>query len=475
MPRRLGLGARCGLGQRALLVVERHQREALRAPRRTVSMSSPTSPSRTVHKFGGASLADGAGVRRVAAILRERSASRPVAVVSAIAGVTALLDAQAREAAQGALDLAPVRVRHRSLLAQLGLDGELCNRHLAELAAVLAGVRTRGRLSSGERDHVLSFGERISARIVAAHLSNIGLRAVPVDAFDLGLVSDSNHGRARVLASSAANVKNALERIDGIPVITGFVAADADGRLTTLGRNGSDLSAALIAEAIGASEVVFWKDVGGVLSADPELVPAARVLRELTYDEAAEFTRFGASVLHADAVHPLMRSRIPARVACVREPGDEGTGIRGERSGARCIGVACRRGLSRALVHCANVGQARLKLEAALASASIEPLHIAANDDALTVVALWSDELGRALLELGGRLEIERELASIAAVGCGSEAERVLDALARIGVTRRDAWRAGERATLLCLVPESDLPRAAAAIHAALFAPTTVA
>jgi aspartate kinase len=428
-----------------------------------------------VHKFGGASLADGAGVRRVAAILRERSASRPVAVVSAIAGVTALLDAKAREAAQGALDLAPVRVRHRSLLAQLGLDAELCNRHLTELAAVLAGIRSRGRSSSGERDHVLSFGERISARIVAAHLSSIGLRAVPVDAFDLGLVSDSNHGRARVLPTSAASVRNALASIDGIPVITGFVAADADGRLTTLGRNGSDLSAALIGEAIGAGEVVFWKEVGGVLSADPQLVPAARVLRELTYDEAAEFTRLGASVLHADAVQPLMRSGIAARVACVRSPGDAGTTIRGERGGARSVGVACRSGLARALVHRANAAQARAKLEASLASASIEALHVAASGDTLAVVAPWSDELGRALLELGGRLEIERDLASVAAVGCGAESFRMLDALARAGVTQRDAWRAGESATWSCAVDELDLPRAAAAIHAALFETTSVA
>jgi aspartate kinase len=438
-------------------------------------MSSPTSPPRTVHKFGGASLADGAGVRRVAAILRERSASRPVAVVSAIAGVTALLDAKAREAAIGAFDLAPVRVRHRSLLAQLGLDAELCNRHLTELAAVLTGIRGRGAVNSSERDHVLSFGERISARIVAAHLSSIGVRAVPVDAFDLGLVSDSNHGRARVLPTSAASVKSALQRIDGIPVITGFVAADADGRLTTLGRNGSDLSAALIGEAIGADEVVFWKDVGGVLSADPELVPAARVLRELSYEEAAEFTRWGASVLHADAVHPLMRSKIPARVACVRGPGDVGTSIRGERAGARSVGVACRRGLARALVHTANVGQARTRLEAELASAAIEPLHVAAEGAALAVVAPWSDELGRALLALGGRLEIERDLASIAAVGCGTESARVLDALARAGITPRESWRSGERATLLCAVADSDLPRAAAAIHAALFETTSVA
>jgi aspartate kinase len=437
-------------------------------------MSLDPSAPRTVHKFGGVSLADGSGVRRVAAILRERIAARPIAVVSAIEGVTSLLDATARAAASGSGDVTPVRIRHRTLLAQLALDSELCNRHLTELAAVLAAIAGRRELGAGERDHVLSFGERISARIVAAYLSSCGVRAVPIDAFDLGLVSDSNHGRARVLPDSAARVRSALERIDGVPVITGFVAADAHGRLTTLGRNGSDLSAALIGEAIGAGEVVFWKDVGGVLSADPRLVPAASVLRELTYAEAAELTRLGASVLHPDAVDPLMRSRTPARVACVRDPRDAGTTIKSERNGTAVAGVACRRGLARARVHGGRAHEQRARLEGSLARAAIELLHVAVAENVLTTVAPWSDELGRALLALDGRLEIERELASIAAVGSTVESAMLRSALARAGVDEIASWRVSDRA-MVALVAERDLARAAGAIHAALFESAGVA
>ena len=145
-------------------------------------MSFEPTVSRRVHKFGGASLADGACIRRVGALIAERASERPVVVVSAIEGVTTLLDRLARAAALGEADQSPLRVRHRSVLSQLGLDAEMLNRHFAELSTLLDAVRRSGALNGEGRDHVLSFGERASARIVAAHLSSLGLRALPIDA-----------------------------------------------------------------------------------------------------------------------------------------------------------------------------------------------------------------------------------------------------------------------------------------------------
>ncbi|MBM3987806.1 MAG: aspartate kinase [Planctomycetes bacterium] len=426
----------------------------------------PRPAPRPVHKFGGASLTDGPAARRVGELLNARVADCPVAVVSAVEGVTSALDRVAHAAAEGRDELGPVRVRHRSLLAQLELDPEMLNRHFAELATILGAIRSRGALAAHERDHVLSFGERASARIVAAHLNARGLRAVPIDAYDLGLQSDSNHGRAKVLSQSAERVRSALARFDGIPVITGFLAADAHGRLTTLGRNGSDLSATLIGEAIGAREVCFWKEVGGVMTADPKLVPNARTLRALSYEEAGELTRHGAGVLHAESVQPLARSGIPGRVLCVRNPVDAGTLVSSTGSGAEAVGIACRRSVL--LVRIApESAETRAQVHGALARLALEPLHIASAAGELLVVTSSSEELPRELVGLGARVTIERELASVATVGSESP---VLDAaLHAAGVDVRARWRAGPPATRVHLLPAAQLALAARALHAAAF------
>lgn len=431
-------------------------------------MIPTTARPRPVHKFGGVSLTDGAAVRRVGAILAERVPDAPVAVVSAIEGVTSILDSVAQAAVEGRDELGVVRVRHRSLLAQLQLDPEMLNRHFAELATILAAIRARKQLTALERDHVLSFGERASARVVAAHLNDRGLRAVPIDAYDLGLLSDSNHGRAKVLSQSAERIRSALARFDGIPVITGFVAADEHGRLTTLGRNGSDLSAALIGEAIAASEVTFWKEVGGVMTADPKLVPNARLLRSMSYAQAAEMTRHGAGVLHADAVRPLERAGIPGRVACVRQPSDAGTLVTRESGERFARGVACRRGVTIAkLARAIGSGDRRVNAIAALERCGVDALHVEDHGAELLVVAPWSDELGRALLGLGLRVELERDLACVAVIGARSVAE--LDAALLSGhVDVRARWNAEPSATPVFAVPSEQLARAAQVVHAAV-------
>jgi len=298
----------------------------------------PTSP--TVLKFGGAALADGEGVRRAAELLLEWGGARPVAVVSALGGVTAQLERAARAAAEGRVDLRPVRLRHRAVLSQLRLDSELCDRHLAGLATILAALAERRRLSDSERDGALSFGERMSARIVAAHLRERGVEATPVDAYDLGLESDDNHGRARPLAGTEATIRRSLATVPGIPVVTGFVAVARTGALTTLGRNGSDLTAALLGAAIGAREVCFWKSVAGVMTADPAVVPSARPLARMSYADAAELARAGAGILHPSTLDPLEAAGIPARVRDVAHPAAPGTLIAAGAPAADPVAIA---------------------------------------------------------------------------------------------------------------------------------------
>ncbi len=424
--------------------------------------SSPSSP-RCVHKFGGASLADGQRIRRVAELLLQRAPDRPIAVVSAVEGVTSQLDLLAREAAAGAVDMTRMRVRHRSLLAELELDPEHLNRHFAELSTVLNAIRAARELRAEHRDHVLSFGERASARIVAAHLSQRGVRAVPIDAYDLGLVTDSNHGRARVLPQSAERVRSALERIDAICVITGFVAADAQGRVTTLGRNGSDVSAALIGEAMGAREVVFWKEVDGVMSADPKLVPQARRIEQLSYASARELTAHGASVLHPEAVEVLERCGVAGRVRCTRTPRDEGTRVEPSASEPDFLGVTTRNQL--ALLSLEASDTALEQLAASAARHGLEPVWIGVDEGRAKLLAPQGEALERSALELGSRAQIQRNVASLTAFHRAEVAEELDRALAAARIAVLARWRSG-RSSRPCLALEaSQLAAAAACLH----------
>jgi aspartate kinase len=421
----------------------------------------------TVLKFGGAALADGAGVRRVCEILASRGGTRPIAVVSAALGVTELLDSVARAAAEGRRESDRVRIRHRSLLAQCGLPQELLDRLMGELAMVLDGIRSRRRSTPAERDFVLSFGERMSARIVAAALREHGSDATPVDAFDLGLVSDSNHGSARPLPGTAATIRAALESVAGIAVVTGFVAKDAAGNLTTLGRNGSDLSASLLGEAVAADEVQFWKTVGGVMTADPRIVPSARAIRSLSYAQAAEYATRGANVLHPDALAPLERSNVPARVACVLEAHEPGTRIAADSAVEGPVGIACRRNLVWARFPWTDDPSRRhAELRAELERAGIEPLTSHAGAHETSMLLASSDALGRALAAMDGGVVVERELACLSLVGSTSvDASALLDSA---GVQIREHPGAHAE-TASVLVAENDVVRAACALHSAVF------
>lgn len=288
-----------------------------------------------VQKFGGAALADGAGVLRSAQLALREAGPRAVLVVSAHAGVTDLLESTARRSAGARPDeiprlIEPLRIRHRSLLRELGLVGELCDHLLGELGTLLTAVAESGDLTPAQLDFAMSFGERLSARIVAATLRSQGADAVPVDAWDLGLRTDSNHGRARPLPGVREALGNGLGSLGGLPVITGFLAADPGGNLTTLGRNGTDLTAALVAEALEARELVLWKAMPGVLRGDPKFWVGTSVLPTMTWDEASELARAGATVLHPGTVEPLLRARVPLSVRDVEDSSAPGTRIEGE-------------------------------------------------------------------------------------------------------------------------------------------------
>jgi aspartokinase/homoserine dehydrogenase 1 len=272
-----------------------------------------------VMKFGGSSLADAGLMRRVAGIIIAQR-EKPVVVLSAMRGVTDLLSDAADRAERGDRtyleDLQRMQARHERVAEKL-LAGdpvlEQVREMLADLKSLLHGVELVRECSLRSRDLILSFGERLSCALVAAILRREGREATMVDARAV-IVTDDRHGNASVLPESRNRIKKAVRSAAGIPVITGFIAANTEGVTTTLGRNGSDYTAALIGAAVRATVVEIWTDVDGVMSADPRAVAEAFVISGMSFQEAMELAYFGAKVLHPYTMLPAVEADIPLRI-----------------------------------------------------------------------------------------------------------------------------------------------------------------
>ena len=302
-------------------------------------------PHLEIHKFGGTSVENAQRLAACAAILRDAApGGRLIAVASAVAGVTDQLVQAATAAARGERDAAlgivdALGARHASVLHALELKAAEAapirayiaetTAHLAELLGAACLLR---EVSPRTRDQVLACGEKLSVRLFAAALRASGVAAQAMDA-DTFLDTDDHFGEANALAGIAdRTVQAALEPLLAagvLPVVTGFTGRAPDGATTTLGRGGSDLTATLLAAALHADEVTIWTDVDGVYSADPRVVPEARVIRQLNFREAAEMSYYGAKVLHPRTMIPVAAHGISVRTRNAFAPEAAGTLVDG--------------------------------------------------------------------------------------------------------------------------------------------------
>jgi aspartate kinase len=300
-----------------------------------------------VHKFGGTSIGDAQRFACVADILIEHhdkandaAAGDTVVVVSAMNGVTNQLIAGARAAAEGKdnvyreikagllsrhLDVVETLLNHSPERLEVG---GLVEDRLHDLDRLYRSIAVLGELTVRGCDAVTSFGEQLSVSILAAVLRERGVRAQAVSATEL-IVTDDNFGAAMPLMDQTRQrlqqrIRPLVER-GVIPVITGYIAATEEGVTTTLGRGGGDYTAALVGAGLDADEVWIWSDVDGILTADPNIVPQARTLTELSYTEAADLAYFGADVLHPKTIRPVTESGIPLRIVNSFNPTHPGT------------------------------------------------------------------------------------------------------------------------------------------------------
>ena len=288
-----------------------------------------------VMKFGGSSVGKPARMRGVAEIVRAALPRRPVVVVSALGGVTDQLISLANDALAGHASVDALAKRHIAQCQDLKLAPDLCAPFFFQLEDLLRGISLVGELTPRSLDHVMSFGERMSATILAAHLTAAGMPAIALPGDEAGLLTDSEFGGATPLPSTYKRIPARLKKVKGLPVITGYIARDSHGNVTTLGRDGSDYSATIFGAALGAEEIQIWSDVDGVMTADPSVVPEALPIDTLSFEEAGELAYYGARVLHPASLQPAMERGIPVRVLNTLRPASKGTVVVREATGER--------------------------------------------------------------------------------------------------------------------------------------------
>jgi aspartokinase/homoserine dehydrogenase 1 len=293
-----------------------------------------------VLKFGGTSVANAGNMNKVSGIVQTALVRMPqgntIVVVSALGGVTDVLLQSGGLAASGDEGykelLQKVEQRHleavKALIpvtqqsSVLSWVKQRCN----EIEDICNGVFLLGELSARTKDRIVSFGELLSSKIIAAHLNAQGIENSWVDAREL-IRTDSHYGSAVVDFSVTNSLCNDFftAAVSRLFIVPGFVASDGKGNTTTLGRGGSDYTAAIIAGAVSAQTLEIWTDVSGMMTADPRLVPNARILPNISYQEAMELSHFGAKVIYPPTIQPVMSKNIPVWIKNTFAPEDHGT------------------------------------------------------------------------------------------------------------------------------------------------------
>jgi aspartate kinase len=461
-----------------------------------------------VMKFGGTSVADRAAIERLMAIVRAaRQASiqpeakdwrGPIVVVSALGGVTDRLLGVAAEAGAGdqegaRTNLQVLRERHLDVAGVITAEADrldverFVNHEFDELERVVDALAVLREVTPRWLDAIAATGELLSSRIVSAALSSRRLSSVWVDARRVMITSDDHTSAVPLLPETTAALAAAVNPMLAarqIPVAGGFVGSTRAGVTTTLGRGGSDYSAALIGACLGADEIQIWTDVDGMLTADPRLVPGVRVVPNLSFAEASELAYFGAKVLHPATIQPAVARNIPVRILNARRPEDNvGTLITRERPPVErsLTAVASKTGVS-----VVNITSTRMLMTHGFMRRIFEvfdafrtPVDVVTTSE--VSVSVTVDEPGRlpdimAALEAVAEVTREDEMAIVCAVGDGLRADptfvaRLLDATGDVPI--RMLSQAAARRNVTLVIRAADLQAALTRVHDRFFREAT--
>jgi aspartate kinase len=456
---------------------------------------------RRVLKFGGTSVTGASRVDVIARVVQDRlERTLPVVVVSAMSGVTEMLRRASELAARGESSdlLRELETRHRQAVVDVtGSRPEVVDaveRLLAEANRLMQGIELVGECSPRTLDQVLGLGERLSMHLIAGGLCARGIPARAVDAADV-IVTDERHVEAEV--DFPATEERALAALapDGrVPVVTGFLGATKNGDRTTLGKGGSDYSAAVVGWALRADEVEIWTDVPGVMTADPRVVPDARPLRHLGFNEVLELSHWGAKVVHPKTVRPCRDRGIPLSIRNTLSPDDPGTLVT-PRAPASTMGPI--RGIASidkvGLLQLNGVGHGTESITSrfvtALDQAHATVLMLSQGCSERSVcVALTPQSVRPSLRAVEKAFELERraglmddptvedECAIVAVVGEGMKdqpgiAGKVFGVLGEKGISIRAIAQGSSELNISFVVRREQASDAVRAIHAAFFPP----
>jgi aspartate kinase len=455
-----------------------------------------------VMKFGGTSVADPDAINRLIGIVRgqlQRKAAgnaAPVVVVSALSGVTDTLVAIARlaedgEGARAASELQALLERHVAVATAITSESRArvvadVRRDFEELTGLVHALAVIREVSPRSHDAVLAVGEIVSSRIVAAALADHRVPSVWVDARTV-LVTDAEHmGAVPDLVETGERAKEHLApaiNAGTVAVLGGFIGATANGVTSTLGRGGSDYSAAIFGACLGVDEIQIWTDVDGMLTADPRIVPQPRVVPQLSFAEASELAYFGAKVLHPSTILPAVSRNIPVRILNARRPDNPGTLITadGRPAEGQLTAIACKRGVTVIDITSSRMLMAhgflrrlfevfeRFKTSVDVVTTSEVSVSVTV-DDTRRLEAILDN------LRNFAEASCEREMAIICAVGENLRADptlfgRAVTALDRVPL--RLVSQAASRRNITFVLRDADVPHAMTRLHEQFFGPTS--
>jgi aspartate kinase len=436
-----------------------------------------------VMKFGGTSVGIPDHFAVATRLVAGRVPRDPVVVVSALAGVTNLLVEFCRSTT-GRRELArQVETRHQEFASAVGVPAAGLEPLLRAWALESEGWLSSHKVVGGaDRDRILSYGERLSTELFAGGLRALGVDAVPVLAGDAGLVTDERFGAAHPLPEAAGLLARHLARRPPVPVVTGFLGRTAQGIVTTLGRGGSDFSAAILGAALGAEEIQIWTDTDGMLSADPRIVPEARPVAQLSFAEASELAYFGAKVLHPKTLLPAMDRAIPVRILNTARPDEPGSLItpaaRPAESSWRVKSIACKKDVT-----AVTIVSTRMLLAHGFLARVFEVFgrhHIVVDlvttsEVSISVTVDDPSHLESAIADLEGigQVEVKRDLAVVAVVGEGAPshvglAGHVFTLLGGVGIGVEMISQGASRVNLSFVVRGENADRSVRLLHRGL-------
>lgn len=441
-------------------------------------------------KFGGTSIEDQMAFERVARIIGSYQRERLVVVVSAMSRVTDALLLSLQMAAKGRTSVALRSIdehleRHLQVTKNLGATSRasitrLIESFRQEIAELIEAVALNGKTRARLEDTIASYGERLSAHLLAVVLEEHGIPSFYVDARRC-ILTDEEHGKARPLFNETKERTRVelepLLKAKKVPVLGGFIASTVKGVTTTMGRGSSDYTATLVSAVLGARETQIWTDVNGVLTADPRLIETARTVPQLSYGEAEELARFGAKVLHSKTIQPAAEHEIPVRICNSRAPEEIGTLI--------CARTEAVPGTVKAIAHKSGVTMAEVTSAPALVANGFLPAirkifdrHqtdldiIATSDVGVSMMCEETKALPLIIQDLQqvGSTKVKRDCAIICCVGEGLQSApnyllRLFDTLTNIDLT----WRSASGSSFVLAVDEEDAAAVIRLLHHAIF------